>query len=59
MPLEDLAMRSFSTPRLSSDKRDLLQQVNANMIGLVLNALDLNAVPFDRAYRSDYFQKTA
>jgi capsular exopolysaccharide synthesis family protein len=38
---------------------DLLLQVNANMIGLVLNAYDLNAVPFDRAYRSEYYSKTA
>jgi len=38
---------------------DLLVQVNANMIGLVLNAFDLNAVPFDRAFRSQYYKKTA
>jgi Mrp family chromosome partitioning ATPase len=38
---------------------DLPLQVNANMIGLVLNAYDLNAVPFDRAYRSEYYTKTA
>ena len=38
---------------------DVLLQVNANMIGLVLNAYDLNAVPFDRAYRSEYYTKTA
>jgi len=38
---------------------DLLLQVNANMIGLVLNGFDLNAVPFDRAYRSEYYEKTA
>lgn len=38
---------------------DLLMQVNANMIGLVLNAYDLNAVPFDRAFRSEYYTKTA
>lgn len=38
---------------------DLLLQVNANMIGLVLNAYDLNAAPFDRAYRSEYYTKTA
>ena len=38
---------------------DLLLQVNANMIGLVLNAYDLNEVPFDRAYRSEYYSKTA
>jgi polysaccharide biosynthesis transport protein len=36
---------------------DLLMQVNANMIGLVLNAYDLNAIPFDRAYRTEYYQK--
>jgi len=36
---------------------DLLTQVNANMIGLVLNAYDLNAVPFDRAYRTEYYRK--
>jgi polysaccharide biosynthesis transport protein len=38
---------------------DLLLQVNANMIGLVLNAYDLNAVPYDRAFRSEYYEKTA
>jgi succinoglycan biosynthesis transport protein ExoP len=38
---------------------DLLMQVNANMIGLVLNAYDLNAVSFDRAYRTEYYTKTA
>lgn len=38
---------------------DLLLQVNANMIGLVLNAYDLHAAPFDRAYRSEYYTKTA
>jgi Mrp family chromosome partitioning ATPase len=38
---------------------DLLLQVNANMIGLVLNAYDLHAVPFDRAFRSECYTKTA
>ncbi len=38
---------------------DLLQQVNANMIGLVLKAFDLNAVPYDRAFQSQYYKKTA
>lgn len=38
---------------------DLLLQVNANMIGLVLNAFDLNAVPYDRAFRPEYYEKTA
>ena len=38
---------------------DLLLQVSASMIGLVLNAFDLNAVPFDRAFRSRYYKKTA
>jgi len=38
---------------------DLLLQVHANVIGLVLNAYDLDAAPFDRAFRSEYYQKTA
>ena len=38
---------------------DLLLQVNANMIGLVLNAFDLTAVPFDRAFRLQYYKNTA
>jgi hypothetical protein len=42
-----------------TSKAALLLQVNANRIGLVLNAYDLNAVPFDRAYRSEYYTKSA
>lgn len=38
---------------------DLLVQVNASMIGLVLNAFDLRAIPFNRAYRAEYYSKTA
>jgi capsular exopolysaccharide synthesis family protein len=36
---------------------DLLLQVNAQMIGLVVNAYDLSAVPYDRAFRSEYYAK--
>jgi succinoglycan biosynthesis transport protein ExoP len=38
---------------------DLLLQVNAKMIGLVLNAFDLNAIPYDRAFRPEYYKKMA
>src|SRR3984885_1035095 len=36
---------------------DLLLQVNARMIGLVLNAYDLSAAPYDHAFRSEYYVK--
>jgi succinoglycan biosynthesis transport protein ExoP len=36
---------------------ELLVQVNARMIGLVLNAYDLSAVPYDRAFHSEYYTK--
>jgi hypothetical protein len=38
---------------------DLLLQVNARMIGLVVNAYDLSAVPYDRAFRSEYYAKVS
>jgi succinoglycan biosynthesis transport protein ExoP len=34
---------------------DLLMQVNANMVGIVLNGYDVRAVPLGRAFRSRYF----
>jgi len=32
-------------------------QVNARMIGLVVNAYDFSAMPYDRAFRSEYYAK--
>lgn len=34
---------------------DLLMQVNANMLGVVLNGYDMRVVPLGSAYRSQYF----
>jgi polysaccharide biosynthesis transport protein len=37
---------------------DLLLQVNASMVGVVLNGYDMRAVPLGRAFRSQYFAST-